>query len=123
MERSSGKGDVFGFNSPCDVCTLRPRCNRPCWMLARLMGASREGEDKVSKRRVYGYYFSSVGLTRRQLKRHIDRLTPRQREMAALYYFEERSVQEVADTLGVTKGAVSRCLARARKTLTLAVRA
>jgi DNA-directed RNA polymerase specialized sigma24 family protein len=86
-------------------------------MVQRLMG--HEETPKISKARIYGYYFSSLGLNRRQLRRHYKALTPRQREVAAMYYFEERTVEEVATALGVTKGAVSRCLSRARRRMAL----
>ncbi len=48
-------------------------------------------------------------------------LTPRQREMIQLYYFEERTIPEIAQQLQVNKSTVCRTLQRARRRLQRAV--
>jgi RNA polymerase sigma-70 factor (ECF subfamily) len=44
-------------------------------------------------------------------------LAPRQREVAELFYVEDRSIEEISDRLGLTTGAVKFHLARARDRL------
>ncbi|NLJ99918.1 MAG: RNA polymerase subunit sigma-70 [Clostridia bacterium] len=44
-------------------------------------------------------------------------LTDRQRELVKLYYFEDLSLQEIADELGITRQAVFFGLKRAQKAL------
>ena len=51
---------------------------------------------------------------RRAMKRE---LTPRQQEIMALYFFENRSMSEIAVLLGVNKSTVSRCLRRGQERL------
>lgn len=42
-------------------------------------------------------------------------LTERQRELLLLYYFEQRTMVEIGETLGINKSTVSRTMARAKK--------
>ena len=46
-----------------------------------------------------------------------EQLTPRQREVLLLYFFERRTIPRIAEELGVNKSTVSRTLARALRTL------
>jgi RNA polymerase sigma-70 factor (ECF subfamily) len=52
-----------------------------------------------------------------RLTRLLDRLPERARAAVVLYYYEDRSVAEVARTLGVPEGTVKTLLSRARVTL------
>lgn len=55
---------------------------------------------------------------RRNLRRAMKReLTPRQQEIMALYFFENRSMSEIAALLAVNKSTVSRCLRRGQERL------
>ena len=59
---------------------------------------------------------------RERLKRNLRRamkreLTPRQQEIMALYFFENRPMTEIAAMLGINKSTVSRCLRRGQKRL------
>ncbi len=47
----------------------------------------------------------------------LDELPARQREIAALYYVDDRSVDEIADELGISAGTVKSQLAEARARL------
>jgi RNA polymerase sigma-70 factor (ECF subfamily) len=51
------------------------------------------------------------------VERALAALPRRQREVAVLRYFLRMSVQEVADTLGVSEGTVENCFAKARVSL------
>ena len=46
-----------------------------------------------------------------------EELTPRQREMLHLYYYERMNMRQIADRLGVNKSTVSRTLCRAKHRL------
>lgn len=46
-----------------------------------------------------------------------EELTPRQREMLHLYYYEQLNMVQIAARLGVNKSTVSRTLYRARRRL------
>ena len=46
-----------------------------------------------------------------------EELTPRQREMLHLYYYEQLNIVQIAARLGVNKSTVSRTLCRARRRL------
>ena len=46
-----------------------------------------------------------------------EELTPRQREMLHLYYYEQLNMVQIAARLGVNKSTVSRTLCRARRRL------
>ncbi len=48
-------------------------------------------------------------------------LSPRQREVASLFYIDDRSVTEIADILGLSEGTVKSHLSEARSTLRSAV--
>ena len=59
---------------------------------------------------------------RERLKRNLRRamkreLTPRQQEIMALYFFENRPMTEIAAMLGINKSTVSRTLLRAKRRL------
>lgn len=56
-------------------------------------------------------------LERRRLERLVAALPEAQREAITLYYYEDRSVEEVARTLGVPEGTVKTHLFRARAAL------
>jgi len=47
----------------------------------------------------------------------LDQLSVRQREVAALFYVEDRSIDDIADTLGVSVGTVKSQLSEARQRL------
>jgi len=53
-----------------------------------------------------------------QLRELVDLLPERQRRTVQLFYFEERSIREVAEMLGVPEGSVKTNLFRARAALT-----
>lgn len=42
-------------------------------------------------------------------------LTPKQREMVLFYFYEEKTMQEIAEILGINKSTVSRTLKRAKE--------
>ena len=55
---------------------------------------------------------------RRNLRQaRVRELTPRQQEIMALYFFENRSMSEIAALLCVNKSTVSRCLRRGQERL------
>ena len=55
---------------------------------------------------------------RRNLRRAMKQeLTPRQQEIMALYFFENRPMTEIGAMLGINKSTVSRCLRRGRERL------
>ena len=54
---------------------------------------------------------------RRKLERLLDSLSEMQRTVVLLYYYEDRSVDEVARTLGIPEGSVKTHLHRARALL------
>lgn len=59
---------------------------------------------------------------RERLKRNLRRamkreLTPRQQEIMALYFCENRPMTEIAAMLGINKSTVSRCLRRGQERL------
>lgn len=55
---------------------------------------------------------------RRNLRRVMKQeLTPRQQEILQLYFFENRTMAEISELLGVHKSTVSRTLQRARQRL------
>jgi RNA polymerase sigma-70 factor (ECF subfamily) len=54
---------------------------------------------------------------REDLRRALDRLSPRERQMVWLAYVEGSSHQEIADTLGLRAGGIRVLLFRARKKL------
>ena len=55
---------------------------------------------------------------RRNLRRAMEReLTPRQKEIMVLYFFENRPMTEIGAMLGINKSTVSRCLHRGRERL------
>lgn len=49
-----------------------------------------------------------------RLREFVDRLPERLRRVLVLYYFEDRSIEEVADMLGCPQGTVNTSLFRAR---------
>lgn len=53
----------------------------------------------------------------RRLYSAMKKLTERQKEVIELYYFKGMTQQEIADELGITQVAVTRCMSRAIKTL------
>ncbi len=46
-----------------------------------------------------------------------EELTERQREIVMMYYYENRNISEIADTLSVNPSTISRSLARSRKNI------
>lgn len=54
---------------------------------------------------------------RMRMERMLDRLSDAQRTVVTLYYYEERSVDDVATALGMPTGTVKTHLSRARATL------
>lgn len=52
-----------------------------------------------------------------RLERMLDRLSEAQRAVVTLFYYEERSVEEVSSALGMPTGTVKTHLSRARATL------
>lgn len=59
---------------------------------------------------------------KRLLPAAMEDLTARQREMVELYYFENRTLSQIARQLGVCPSTVSRCLDRAQRRLWRAMR-
>lgn len=57
-----------------------------------------------------------------ELRKLVDLLPERQRHVLVLYYYEERSVGEVALMLGCPEGTVKTCLFRARAALSCELR-
>ncbi len=56
--------------------------------------------------------------TRAVLRNVVDhQLTPRQRQMVRMYYYERKSMPRIAAELGVNKSTVSRTVARARRVI------
>lgn len=66
---------------------------------------------------VYGHYYSVRAQVRKAIARHAHRLTRRQLEVVELYYYEDRSMTQIAKQLNISQPAVSCCLARARRSL------
>lgn len=59
-----------------------------------------------------------LALAKRAVQQVIrEQLTPRQREVLLLYFFERQTIPRIAADLGVNKSTVSRTLARALRTL------
>lgn len=46
-----------------------------------------------------------------------EQLTPKQRQYLVLYYYEEKTMPEIAELMGVNKATVSRTINRARNKL------
>lgn len=46
-----------------------------------------------------------------------DELTDRQRQIVTMYYYENRNIKEIADTLSVNPSTISRSLASSRKNI------
>lgn len=83
---------------------------------------SRDAEDVLSWEKSYVAQQLAVGGTNRRQVRTLEKvlhlvidneLTPRQSEIARLYYFEERNCAEIARMLGVSAPTISRTLHRA----------
>ena len=59
----------------------------------------------------------------RRLRRVIDQeLTQKQREIIVAYYFQDKTIPQIAAERGVHKSSVSRCLHRAEKRVRLCLR-
>ncbi|MEG0780620.1 MAG: sigma-70 family RNA polymerase sigma factor [Oscillospiraceae bacterium] len=59
-----------------------------------------------------------MGRLKRNLRRAREQeLTPRQRQMLALYYDENKNMSRIAEELGVSRSTVSRTISRAKKRL------
>lgn len=101
-------------NTPCDGCPRKPHCTEPCNALKDALAGH---TPSVKRQKVYGFYHSMRGLTRRKLRHLGHNLTRRQLEMVEMYYFRDYTMTDIARELGISKGAVSRCLGRARNTL------
>ena len=54
---------------------------------------------------------------KRELYAAISKLTPRQKELVEMIYFEEKSQEEVADMLGISQCTISLTLKKAAETL------
>ena len=58
-----------------------------------------------------------------RLRRVIEQeLTPRQRDTILAYYFQDKSIAQLAQERGVNKSTVSRCLKRAEQRVRLCLR-
>ncbi len=58
-----------------------------------------------------------------RLRRVIEReLTQKQREIILAYYFQDKTIPEIAAERGIQKSSVSRCLKRAEKRVRLCLR-
>lgn len=61
---------------------------------------------------------NSINRMKQNLRRAVkDELTPVQMETVFMYYFENKSIPEIADIKGVNKASVSKLLKRARQRL------
>ncbi|MBR7179026.1 MAG: sigma-70 family RNA polymerase sigma factor [Oscillospiraceae bacterium] len=49
-------------------------------------------------------------------------LTPKQREVMLAYYFQDKTVPQIAEERGVHRSSVSRCLKRAERKVRLCLR-
>lgn len=59
----------------------------------------------------------------RRIRRVIEmELTQKQREVILAYYFQDKTIPEIAAERGVQKSSVSRCLRRAEKKVRLCLR-
>lgn len=59
----------------------------------------------------------------KRLRRVIDReLTEKQREVLIAYYFQEKTIPQIAAERGIHKSSVCRCLHRAEKKVRLCLR-
>lgn len=59
----------------------------------------------------------------KRLRRVIEReLTTKQREIIIAYYFQDKTIPQIAAERGVHKSSVSRCLRRAEKRVRLCLR-
>lgn len=61
-----------------------------------------------------GLVYAGGSLGRRVKLAVAEELTERQRELIFLYYIEEKSMTEIADSLGISPSTVSRTLKRGR---------
>ena len=58
-----------------------------------------------------------------RLRRVIEQeLTPRQRDTILAYYFQDKSIAQIAQERGVNKSTVSRCLKRAEQRVRLCLK-
>lgn len=104
--------------------------NLPAWITAV---ASNRLRDRHRTRSAESRAFARVGVDPEghddrvemldlDLQRALDALPPRQRRICALHYLLDQSVEQVAETLGVSTGTVKTQLFRARKTLAATLR-
>lgn len=63
------------------------------------------------------YRLDESGLSLDDLEPYIDRLPQREKDLIDMYYRDQKKQKEIADFFGVTQGAVSHRLSRARKRL------
>lgn len=73
--------------------------------------------DAVAEQAAFGGGDPSATLRSRRLDRLIATLAPVQRAAVTLFYYEDRSVEDVANTLGVPENTVKTHLSRARAAL------
>lgn len=77
-----------------------------------------EGDLTVWMRSVQGDNSDQLERLRRNLRRAREQeLTPRQRQLLALYFDEEKTMPQIAEELGLARSTVSRTIARAKKRL------
>ena len=59
----------------------------------------------------------------RRIRRVVEmELTQKQREIIIAYYFQDKTIPEIADERGIHKSSVSRCLRRAERKIRLCLR-
>jgi len=77
-----------------------------------------EGDLTVWMRSVQGDNSDQLERLRRNLRRARDQeLTPRQKQLLALYFDEGKTMPQIAEELGLARSTVSRTIARAKKRL------
>ena len=94
----------------CGKCPDFARCLMIFWWVEGLLASMEQGRlDFEDLSRIFeGRVITNLILSNTHL------LTPRQQEVAQLYYRENKKQREIADALKITQQAVTDCLTRAR---------
>lgn len=84
-------------------------------------------DSKISYQAMRQYLkqiYKSEGLSLNAIREAVENdLTPRQRELVKMYYFDQMLMRDIADELGLEISSVSRTLKRARTKLEKSLRA
>lgn len=81
-------------------------------LLEKYIGNTDERQEEAAAMRL-----KQADLSRVLRKVIANELTENQRKMILFYYYERRTMPEIAELLGVNKSTVSRTIARGRNTL------